>query len=261
MTIGYGDFRPNTDAGKAFFVFWSLLAVPTLTILVSNLGDTLVRQIRDVTLWIGSWTVLPGENSIRKKLQQTASKYRKGRGGMEDIGTEFAGGDSGESRTQSQRKPQHLGTDEFDHAAGKLESDEKGEAIGAARRGDRLAENAHHFHYMLIKEIRQLLSHLNESPPRKYSYKEWCRFLELIGEDVTPAKPDTGRSEEGNIRRSVSNGRKRKKKPWSWLSSRSPLMSNKSEAGWALEKLVITMEETLKRQKQEVEREKGKMGQ
>ncbi|KAI9784507.1 MAG: Potassium channel [Peltula sp. TS41687] len=254
MTIGYGDLRPNTYAGKAFFVFWSLLAVPTLTILISNLGDTLVRQIRDLTLWVGSWTVLPGESSVRKKLKKAASKYRRGRGGKEDIGTEFAGGRSGETRAQGQRKPPD-GTDGLDHAAEELESNERGEAELAARRGDQPAENAHVFHYMLIKEIRQILSHVNESPPRKYSYEEWSRFLELVGEDVGSAKQE-------NIERSETNGRTRKRKPWSWLSSKSPLMSNKSEAEWVLEKLVITMEEKLKKQKEEAEREsKEKSGQ
>ena len=37
LTIGFGDFKPFSNSGKAFFVFWSLLAVPTLTILISNM--------------------------------------------------------------------------------------------------------------------------------------------------------------------------------------------------------------------------------
>ncbi|HXD23035.1 MAG TPA: potassium channel family protein, partial [Gemmatimonadaceae bacterium] len=30
-TIGYGDITPVSNSGKAFFVFWSLLALPTMT--------------------------------------------------------------------------------------------------------------------------------------------------------------------------------------------------------------------------------------
>ena len=37
LTIGYGDFAPQSNSGKPFFVFWSLLAIPTLTILISNM--------------------------------------------------------------------------------------------------------------------------------------------------------------------------------------------------------------------------------
>ncbi len=54
LTIGYGDLRVRSSAGTAFFVFWSLLAVPAMTILVGNMGDTIVRGVRPVTLWVGA---------------------------------------------------------------------------------------------------------------------------------------------------------------------------------------------------------------
>ena len=34
LTIGYGDLAPQSNPGRPFFVFWSLIAVPTMTILV-----------------------------------------------------------------------------------------------------------------------------------------------------------------------------------------------------------------------------------
>lgn len=36
LTIGYGDLAPQSNPGRPFFVFWSLIAVPTMTILVSD---------------------------------------------------------------------------------------------------------------------------------------------------------------------------------------------------------------------------------
>lgn len=60
LTIGYGDFYPKSNAGKPFFVIWSLLAVPTMTILISNLGDTVVGWLKRGTLWLGKLTILPG---------------------------------------------------------------------------------------------------------------------------------------------------------------------------------------------------------
>lgn len=65
LTIGYGDFTVNSNAGKAFFVFWSLLAVPTLTILISNMGDTVIKAFRDFTIWIGALTVLPDDKGLK----------------------------------------------------------------------------------------------------------------------------------------------------------------------------------------------------
>lgn len=46
LTIGYGDLYPQSQAGKPFFVVWSLLAVPTVTVLISSLQDTLLSGLR-----------------------------------------------------------------------------------------------------------------------------------------------------------------------------------------------------------------------
>lgn len=67
-TIGYGDLTPVSYAGKAFFVFWSLLALPTMTVLISNAGDTVVKWVRDGTLRLGNITILPGEGGIRNEF-------------------------------------------------------------------------------------------------------------------------------------------------------------------------------------------------
>src|SRR2546423_9399842 len=70
LTIGYGDFQTISNSSKPFFVFWTLLAVPTLTILISNMGDTVIQLIKDLTIWLGEVTVLPSESSsIRQSLK------------------------------------------------------------------------------------------------------------------------------------------------------------------------------------------------
>lgn len=45
LTIGYGDFEPQSESGRAFFVLWSLLAVPALTILISDMGGSFKRVL------------------------------------------------------------------------------------------------------------------------------------------------------------------------------------------------------------------------
>ena len=69
-TIGYGDFTPISNAGRAFFVFWSLLALPTTTILISNAGDTIVKSISDATNAVGRITILPGERGLKRDLKE-----------------------------------------------------------------------------------------------------------------------------------------------------------------------------------------------
>ncbi|KAK7942850.1 uncharacterized protein PG986_011963 [Apiospora aurea] len=67
-TIGYGDLTPVSNSGKAFFVFWSLLALPTMTVLISNAGDTVVKWVKDGTLKLGNITILPGEYGFRMEI-------------------------------------------------------------------------------------------------------------------------------------------------------------------------------------------------
>lgn len=84
-TIGYGDLTPISNPGKSFFVFWSLMALPTMTILISDAGDTVVKGIRDATNTIGTVTILPGEQGFRKGLKEVLRQMGMGRLFNEDI--------------------------------------------------------------------------------------------------------------------------------------------------------------------------------
>ncbi|KAB5517394.1 hypothetical protein GE09DRAFT_1208593 [Coniochaeta sp. 2T2.1] len=42
-TIGYGDLAPTSSCARSFFVLWSLLGVPTITIVISSLETPLLR--------------------------------------------------------------------------------------------------------------------------------------------------------------------------------------------------------------------------
>ena len=59
LTIGYGDFSPRSNAGKPFFIIWSLVAIPTMTILISDMGDTVISAINRGTFTLADWTVMP----------------------------------------------------------------------------------------------------------------------------------------------------------------------------------------------------------
>ena len=193
LTIGYGDFYPQSNSGKPFFVFWSLLAIPSLTILISNMGDTIVKAIRDVTLWIGNFTVLPGEQGVKATLKESASKMTRGRLFNDEI-DEQGPGILGESNKRGGKKdgsndddggnpPKNDPESAAQRVAGDHAKSETARAKKQGEAGDEIPKSKRHYHVVLIKEISKVMKHLNSSPPRKYTFDEWAWYLKLIGED------------------------------------------------------------------------------
>ena len=66
LTIGYGDLAPKSNAGKPFFILWSLIAVPTMTILISDMGDTVISSFKRGTFKLADFTVLPKEGLFKE---------------------------------------------------------------------------------------------------------------------------------------------------------------------------------------------------
>ena len=258
LTIGFGDFKPFSNSGKAFFVFWSLLAVPTLTILISNMGDTIVKGVRDLTLYLGEFTLLPGEVGVRQRLKQLIRKLRGDQifsGGEAHIMSEPPGLMS-EKENADEEKGDRMGDNAVDHLAEAYERDELSAAGAAKQRGDKLEENIHEYHYLLIKEFRNVMKHQNENPPRKYSYEEWAWFLKLMGQDeasatshrTAPITVNKSKDEGPDTQQAKTDDNDKSSHAWSWLGNRSPLMGEVEEAEWVLERLSITLEKSLKKQ-------------
>ncbi|KAK0244705.1 hypothetical protein EDD85DRAFT_209270 [Armillaria nabsnona] len=66
LTVGYGDLFPESNSGKPFFVIWTLIAVPTMTILISNLGETVVGWLEMGTIWLAHYTILPDRKTMKE---------------------------------------------------------------------------------------------------------------------------------------------------------------------------------------------------
>lgn len=275
LTIGYGDLRPMSNSGRSFFVFWSLLAVPTLTILISNMGDTVVKGIRDLVLYAGEFTVLPGEDkSTRQRFQRIASEATNGRFFSEGL-LAIPAEKRGEAREDPEKASPETGAPAAtDRMASQFEEDELDAADSARDRGDKLGQDVHHYHYLLVREIRTVMKHLSQTPPRKYTFQEWAWFLKLIGEDENFAEAHrappltidqaAGLSEELRNERSNNkedgNGKEGEIKQWSWLGNRSPLMGDKEEPQWVLERLSQALERKLKQQREDSWNEEKKRG-
>ena len=257
LTIGYGDFQLDSNSGKPFFVFWSLLAVPTLTILISNMGDTVIKAIKDLTLYLGEFTILPGEGGARARIKKGAKKITKQNKEDEielDEPPGLMGPDHHDYDEEKQVGPAGVGTDRLAQA---YERDELGQEKEAADRGDEIGKEIHHYHYLLVKEIRNVQKDVNNSPPKKYTYHEWAWFLRLMGEDENSVKShrkphvklQDGEGlviQQGGYNEDDPDG---KRPQWSWLGVRSPLMGETEEAEWILERLSETLERELKKQR------------
>ncbi|MCJ1416309.1 Potassium channel [Xylographa parallela] len=264
LTIGYGDFTPESNSGKAFYVFWALLAIPTLTILISNMGDTVVKMIRDLTLWLGEFTVLPGEGGTKDRIRKGARNVKEGILNNSNGAEEEAPGFIGEANHDTEKgegQPKHNAETDAanDKLAGDFENAEMQEADDDAAEGDEIGKDIHLYHYLLVKEIRRVMPEIGQTPPKKYSYHEWAWFLRLMGEDENSTKfhrkaPVKEATVDGpqmqkavtdiNNDESVSE-----QNQWSWLGARSPLMGDTEEAEWVLERLSMTLERELRKQR------------
>ncbi|KAH6647680.1 ion channel protein, partial [Truncatella angustata] len=297
-TIGYGDLTPVSPGGKAFFVFWSLLALPTMTVLISNAGDTVVKWVRDGTLQLGNLTVLPGEQGFKKEVKMVLGKLSLGNL-YSDSFKEKTGQEQAHDEPDAPRGPQKRGTNnttktsksgnsirladplpipstkgsstssyvqkskaqerhksrsrERPHTAS-TQGSNKDESRGAPRRADTMArenlptelpKSRAEYHLVLMDEITRVTQHLQHSPPRKYTFKEWTWYLRLIGEDESSSethtkperkpKPRDGHSLGGSSEESEAGDSNITK--WSWVGHRSPLMDTKEEAEWILDRL------------------------
>lgn len=268
LTIGYGDFSPQSNSGKAFFVFWSLLAIPTLTVLISNMGNTVVKMIRDLTLWFGEITVLPEEKGMKQRLKKGSEKLKGGifSGDEKPIeetpgGVGLAEGNRDMEKGEGHKKLGKNAEAAGDKLPGEFEEGELEEAKEDERKGDKIGEDIHLYHYLLVKEIRKVMQDANQIPPRKYSFSEWAWFLRLMGEDEdsskfhrkAPVKEDRKDTDGPQVGEAVNDINDKEEvgeeNKWSWLGARSPLMGETAEAEWVLERLTLTLERELKKRR------------
>jgi potassium channel subfamily K, other eukaryote len=190
LTIGYGDFSPQSNCGKAFFVFWSLLAVPSLTILISNMGDTIIKWFSDITIWVGSITVLPGEGGLRASFKNAIQEFLKW--GKDGVGSLTAPGvfgmapmehemrmDRSEYETMmldrlAERLNKHVGPADLHY----LHNPDAGV--------DDMDKDMQFYHYVLARECRNVQKDAFSNPGKEYSWAEWEYFLKLMGNEEDP---------------------------------------------------------------------------
>ena len=215
LTIGYGDLSPKSNAGKPLFIVWSLIAVPTMTILISDMGDTVIASFKRGTFKLGDWTVLPKAGLWRELLEKypwlllwLQKKSQK----------------AAERRRLAAGMPVGPDEDEVDPAPTMEQVSELDNLDDQALAGK------------LAIAIRHTANHLKDDPPRRYGYEEWAEYTRLIRfSRLSKEEIELAEEEEGIVE-------------WDWIGEDSPMLADSSESEWVLDRLCESLNRYMRKQ-------------
>ncbi|KAF2736733.1 voltage-gated potassium channel [Polyplosphaeria fusca] len=233
LTIGYGDLAPKSNAGRCFFVVWSLVAVPTMTILVSDLGDTVIAKFKKWSDDLADFTVLPKEGIWREFLDKNPwllywfQKWQAARAEKAAKKRVERGFDTVDPESVAEG---NIDVEDADLAldltlptlATEAEQDISGHVPSLATLSRRIAVS-----------IRKVAADLRFSPPKKYDYEEWVEFTRLI----RFTKKSAGDRGEGVLEEEDEEGLVE----WDWIGDDSPMMSGMCESEWILQRLTESL--------------------
>ncbi|KAL2813962.1 hypothetical protein BJX63DRAFT_393206 [Aspergillus granulosus] len=217
LTIGYGDIAPTTNAARPFFIVWSLLAIPTMTILISKMSDTLVRLYKRATSVLATWTFLPQE------------------GQWSDIFKRFPRIGMAVLHTATNKRPHQAHPE-----AAELEKGALHQPKSTPNENKRLsledfakdpAPSPSELAQQLAQAIQQTIKDALAGEAKEYSYEEWVGFTRLIRFTHPQTKGVDGAS--GMVLDEDEYGVLN----WDWIGESSPLLAEKTEPEWVLDRL------------------------
>ncbi|KAJ9405646.1 hypothetical protein DTO045G8_6676 [Paecilomyces variotii] len=230
LTIGYGDITPKSNPGRPFFIVWSLIAVPTMTILISEMSDTIVAGFKQATNDFGEWTILPQVDryrkffgkfpGLRKILRGSEEKRRVSRGFQVGLDVEL---DSDGNPVADRPTPT---------------IEELARSPGNSNRA--LARD-------LAFAIRRVADDFGSGGTKQYSYEEWVEFTRLIRfTEIVP--PGVEGLEKNEYLYGIVD--------WDWIGETSPMLAEQTEPEWVLDRLCESLIRYLDMDKAAEEEEK-----
>ena len=242
LTIGYGDLAPKSNAGRCFFVVWSLIAVPTMTILVNDLGSTIISSFKNGTVRFADFTLLPKKGVYRQWLEAHPTIYRfllrrkekKERDKRLKEGMKFPGEPGGESPDPDEQADAEALHPDFETLSKEVEADQEKKHLETH---EALARR-------LAVAIRSVATDLKVCNMKKYNFEEWAEITRLIRFTTFGQDEAAEEEEETGILE------------WDWLGENSPMMGGQTEPEFVLDRLC----ESLGRYMRRVERVKNKLG-
>ncbi|PQE29100.1 potassium channel protein [Rutstroemia sp. NJR-2017a BBW] len=229
LTIGYGDLAPKSNAGKPFFVVWSLVAVPTMTILISDMSSTVVAAINRGTFTLADWTIMPKAGVWHDFLQ----KHPKLRGWLERKTTERKAKKRIRQGFEIQNPDEDPSVD-----SPTADADEPSPTLGRLAEviEEPVEQTEHDLARKLALSIKRVANDLRLEKPKKYSYEEWVEFTRLIRFSTQSSKEVHREEEEEGL------------VEWDWIGEDSPMLADVSESEWVLDRLCESLNRYTKKQ-------------
>lgn len=216
FTIGYGDMNPSSNVGKPFFIIWSTVAVPTMTVLIQEMGNTIVAAVNKGTFKIADWTVLPKKGVFHTFLDN------------HPVFQGWATKLSRRSRESKELKIQNALVQDGQPDGDTVARDKDAVLrLFADRETKTASESQHELARELAKAIKQVSRDVEANGTKKYSYVQWVHFTKLI-RFSNYGEHSIGLEEEEEERGLIE---------WDWLGENSPMLDDCSEPVWVLERL------------------------
>ncbi|KAK6512313.1 Potassium channel [Arthrobotrys musiformis] len=280
LTIGYGDLSPRSNAGKAFFLLWSIWSVPTITILISSMGSTVIENFQNATLRLAEFTILPKEG-IRQSLKEIWRNWRAkkreererkerlrnpslDRRGSRAVPTtlpplgrmptlkEVKTTDRESHDTPHRGQPiPTFSLNDSDIESQQLESlqNSRPELLEAQAEKSKPLPEDYTFQELLAAltaAIRDVGRQVATDPKRAYEYAEWVEYTRLIRacEMVKPQRLKGLKPGEEILREHIDG--EEGFVLWDWIGEDSPLLYEGREPAWVQDRLTKGLEDLVK---------------
>ncbi|KAJ5690095.1 hypothetical protein N7462_004487 [Penicillium macrosclerotiorum] len=245
LTIGYGDFTPQSNPGRPFFVMWSLIAIPTMTMLISQMSDTIVAGFKHSTEKFSDYFVMPRAGVyknfldhfpfIRNWIQVRQEKKNLKRG--------FQVGDEADEAAEIEnRRPSGSASKEVEQP-GRVRS-RSDDSSHPHRTIEELARETDPSPFELAQQlafaIRRTTQDARDGKRKRYKYEEWVEFTRLIQFTDPHSRPSSVDTSQPPV---IDGGSMSVDEDefgvlnWDWIGENSPMLAHQTEPEWILDRL------------------------
>ncbi|KAK9483618.1 hypothetical protein V1527DRAFT_413026 [Lipomyces starkeyi] len=148
LTIGYGQFVPSLPGSKAFFVLWSLVAIPLMTMLIISMGDTVIAAIMNSVQKLGDVVLQNISSNLTTESSQQMTTELESQKPDEPL-----------SDARNNDMQNFLAYDNYDNDPDYVQ----------------IAKEVH-----LVDAMQGIVRDLHVNPRKKYSYEEWNMLAKTV---------------------------------------------------------------------------------